>query len=57
MTRLSNGFSRKLDNLKAAVSLHFACYNFVRVHKTMKTTPAIAAGVTSRVWGMAELLA
>lgn len=38
-TRLTNGFSKKLENLKAAVGLHFAHYNFVRLHKTLRTTP------------------
>jgi IS1 family transposase len=44
-TRLTNGFSKKIENMKAAVSLHFAHYNFVRQHKTLRMTPAMAAGV------------
>jgi transposase-like protein/IS1 family transposase len=56
MTRLCVGFSRKLENLRAAVALYFAHYNFCRVHGTLKTTPAIAAGVTDRVWTIEELL-
>jgi len=45
-TRLTNAFSKKVENLAAAVSLHFMHYNFCRVHKTLGTTPAMAAGVT-----------
>lgn len=43
ITRLINAFSKKLDNLKAPIALHFAHYNFVRVHQTLRTTPAMAA--------------
>jgi hypothetical protein len=56
LTRLTNAFSKKVDNLKAAVSLHFAWYNFCRVHKTLRVTPAMQAGITDRVWDIAELL-
>lgn len=55
-TRLTNGFSKKVENLAAAVSLHFAHYNLCRVHKTLGTTPAVAAGVTDHVWPLAELI-
>jgi IS1 family transposase len=55
-TRLTNAFSKKLENLQAAVDLHFAHYNFVRVHKTLRVTPAMAAGVDSRLWSMEELV-
>lgn len=55
-TRLTNGFSKKLENHVAAVSLHIAHYNFVRTHRTLRTTPAMAAGVESKVWSMGELL-
>ena len=48
-TRLTNGFSKELDNLKAAVALHFAHYNMVRVHRILRVTPAVAAGVESRL--------
>jgi len=48
-TRLSNGFSKKVENLKAAVSLHFAQYNFVRPHKNLRVAPAMAAGVSDRL--------
>jgi IS1 family transposase len=54
-TRLTNGFSKKLENMKAAVSLHFAHYNFVRMHKTLKCTPAMAAGVEKSLWSLTEL--
>lgn len=55
-TRLTNAFSKKLENLKAALALHFAYYNFVRIHRSLRVTPAMAAGVTDRVWGLEELL-
>jgi hypothetical protein len=55
-TRLTNAFSKKVENLAAAVSLHFCHYNFCRVHQTLGTTPAIAAGVTDHVWTVAELI-
>jgi IS1 family transposase len=56
-TRLTNAFSKKLQNLEAAVALHFMHYNFVRVHQTLKTTPAVAAGVADHEWRMAEIVA
>jgi IS1 family transposase len=56
-TRLTNGFSKKLEDLKAALALHFAWYNFVRIHRSLRVTPAMAAGVTDRVWDLRELLA
>jgi len=55
-TRLTNAFSKKLDNLKAALALHFAWYNFVRIHKTLRMTPAMAAGVETRLWDLEELV-
>jgi hypothetical protein len=55
-TRLTNAFSKKLENLKAAVALHFAHYNLVRIHKTLRCTPAMAAGVADRLWSMTDLL-
>ncbi len=55
-TRLTNAFSKKLANLKAALALHFAHYNFVRIHGTLRTSPAMAAGVTGRLWELRELL-
>ena len=55
-TRLTNAFSKKLENLEAAVALHFAHYNFVRLHKTLRCTPAMAAGVSDRLWSLQELV-
>jgi hypothetical protein len=55
-TRLTNAHSKKLENHGAAVALHFAHYNFVRVHSTLRATPAMAAGVASTVWSISELL-
>lgn len=55
-TRLTNAFSKKVENLRAAVGLHFAHYNFVRTHKSLRMTPAMAAGVSSRLWSIEELI-
>jgi IS1 family transposase len=55
-TRLTNAFSKKVENLAAAVALHFMHYNFCRVHQTLGTTPAVAAGVTDHVWKLDELI-
>jgi hypothetical protein len=55
-TRLTNAFSKKIENLRAAVSLHFAHYNFVRVHRTLRVTPAMEAGVSDRLWSLDELV-
>jgi IS1 family transposase len=56
-TRLTNAFSKKVDNLKAAVALHFMHYNFGRVHQTLRVTPAMEAGVTDHVWSIEEIVA
>jgi IS1 family transposase len=56
-TRLSNGFSRKKANLRAALALYFAYYNFVKFHKSLRMTPAMAAGVAKKPWSLADLLA
>jgi IS1 family transposase len=55
-TRLTNAFSKKVENLRAAVSLHFAHYNFVRVHRTLRVTPAMEARVSNRLWSLDELV-
>jgi hypothetical protein len=55
-TRLTNAFSKKLSHLKAAVALHFAFYNFCRVHQTLRVTPAMQAGIADHVWAIDELL-
>ena len=57
MTRLSNGFSRKRANLRAALALYFVYYNFCKMHKSIRMTPAMAAGVARKPWTMGELLA
>ena len=56
-TRLTNGFSKKIENHTAAVALHMMHYNFVRIHTTLRTTPAMAAGVTSKLWEIADIIA
>lgn len=56
-TRLTNGFSKKLENHGYAVALHFMHYNFCRIHKTLKVTPAMEAGLTDHVWSIEELCA
>lgn len=56
LTRLTNAFSKKIENFKAAVSLHFGYYNFVRVHKSLRCTPAMAGGVTDHIWTVPELM-
>jgi IS1 family transposase len=55
-TRLTNAFSKSLKHLKAALTLHFAFYNFCRVHQSLKQTPSMAAGITDHVWSIGELL-
>lgn len=55
-TRLTNGFSKKIDNLAHAVALHFMHYNFIRIHKTLKVTPAMEAGVTDKLWSMIDVV-
>jgi IS1 family transposase len=55
-TRLTNGFSKKLENHRAAVALHVAHYNLVRTHRTLRVTPAMAAGVDDRAWEVGDLL-
>lgn len=56
LTRLSYSFSKKWSNLRAALALHFAFYNYCRVHSSLKMTPAMASGLTSTVWKLADLL-
>ena len=55
-TRLTNGFSKKVDNLKHSVALHYMYYNFARVHKSLDMTPAMAAGITDHVWSLEEII-
>lgn len=56
-TRLSNGFSRKLEDNVAAVALNYFVYNFIRIHRTLRVTPAMAAGVMSKLWEVSALVA
>jgi transposase-like protein/IS1 family transposase len=56
LTRLTNGFSKKWDNLNYALALYFAYYNFCRVHKTLRCTPAMEAGLTKTIWTLKDLL-
>jgi IS1 family transposase len=56
-TRLTNGFSKKFENHAASVALHMLHYNFVRIHQTLKTSPAMAAGVTDRLWEISDIVA
>ena len=53
--RLTNGFSKKIENLEHAVALHFMHYNFCRIHKTLKTTPALEAGVADKLWSIEDI--
>jgi len=55
-TRLTNAFSKKLSHLRAALALHFAHYNFCRIHSTLRVTPAMAAGIANEVWSLGQLL-
>jgi len=56
LTRLTYAFSKKWENLKAALALHFAYYNFVRIHGSLRVTPAMEAGITDHVWTLDELV-
>jgi IS1 family transposase len=54
-TRLTNGFSKKIENHKHAIALHFMYYNYVRIHTTLRTSPAMAAGLTNKLWSVEDL--
>ena len=56
-TRLSNGFSRELRNHAAATALNYFAYNFIKIHRTLRMSPAMAAGVTDRLWSVEDLVA
>lgn len=56
-TRLTNGFSKKIENHLHAVALHYMHYNFVRIHKTLRCTPAMAAGVSKTLWSIEDIVA
>ncbi|MEN8135458.1 MAG: IS1 family transposase [Thermodesulfobacteriota bacterium] len=55
-TRLTNAFSKKVENLEHSVSLHFMYYNFVRIHRTLGTTPALEAGITDKLWEVEDIV-
>ena len=57
LTRLTNAFSKKVENLGYAVALHFMYYNFCRIHQTLRVTPAMEAGVTDRLWDIEDIIA
>jgi hypothetical protein len=54
--RLGNGFSKKAENHAYSVAIHFMHYNFVRIHQSLRVTPAMAAGVTSKLWSIADMV-
>ncbi len=56
-TRLTNGFSKKIENHAHAIALHYMFYNFCRIHKSLRCTPAMAANVTSRLWEIEDIIA
>jgi hypothetical protein len=56
-TRLTNGFSKKLENHEHAVAIHFMYYNFARIHQTLRCTPAMEAGIESRIWSLEDIAA
>jgi len=55
-TRLSNGFSKKAENHAHSVAIHFIYYNFVRIHQSLRITPAMAAGVTDKLWSNTDMV-
>jgi IS1 family transposase len=55
-TRLTNGFSKKMEHLEAAVALHYMHYNFVRIHQSIRCTPAMEAGLTKKLWSMGDIV-
>jgi hypothetical protein len=55
-TRLTNGFSKKIENHEHAVALHYMYYNFCRIHQTLRVTPAMEAGISNHVWSLEEIV-
>jgi len=55
-TRLTNGFSKKLENHEHAVAIHYMYYNFGRIHQSLRVTPAMEAGIADRVWSIEEMM-
>jgi hypothetical protein len=56
-TRLTNAFSKKIENHASAVALRYFAYNFIKIHSTLRVTPAMAAAVTDRLWEVSDLVA
>jgi hypothetical protein len=56
-TRLTNAFSKKVENHYWAIALHYMHYNFARIHQTLRVTPAMEAGITDPVWSIEEMVA
>lgn len=56
VTRLTNAFSKKLENFRASMGLSYAYYNYVKIHRTIRCTPAMAAGVANRLWSVRDLV-
>jgi hypothetical protein len=56
LTRLTNAFSKKLENHRPAIALHFAYYNLCKIHGSLRVTPAMEAGITGRIWTLSELV-
>jgi hypothetical protein len=55
--RLTNAFSKEVENREAPVALHFVCFNCCRIHQTLRVTPAMEAGIAEHVWTIAEIVA
>jgi hypothetical protein len=56
-TRLTNGFSKKIQNHEHSIALHYMFYNFARIHQSLRITPAMAAGVSDHIWSIDEIIA
>jgi hypothetical protein len=56
-TRLTNAFSKKIENHVAAIALHYMHYNFCRIHQSLRVTPAMEAGIANHVWSIQDLIA
>jgi hypothetical protein len=54
--RLTNAFSKKIENHEAAIALHYMHYNFARIHQTLRVTPAMEAGISDHVWSLEEIV-